>query len=92
MSLGVTTSHDLSNWLNKKLPKHALPSKSDGDYFTELVEAGDVSEAILAAGEELEADLIVLGHKGKGAIEKFLMGSVTPRIAHHTCRSLLAVR
>lgn len=63
-----------------------------GEVTTELVEAGDVSEAILEAGEQFEADLIVLGHKGKGAIEKFLMGSVTPRIAHHTCRSLLAVR
>jgi nucleotide-binding universal stress UspA family protein len=59
---------------------------------TELVESGDVSHAILEAGERLGADLIVMGHKGKGAIERFLMGSVTPRVAHHTCRSLLAVR
>lgn len=59
---------------------------------TTLVEAGDVSHAILEAGDEFEADLIVLGHKGKGAIERFLMGSVTPRIAHHACISVLAIR
>ena len=59
---------------------------------TDLVEAGDVSHAILEKGDEFEADLIVLGHKGKGAIARFLMGSVTPRIAHHACISVLAVR
>lgn len=59
---------------------------------TALAEAGDVSHAILEAGEEFAADLIVLGHKGKGAIERFLMGSVTPRIAHHSCISVLAIR
>ena len=64
----------------------------DGSVTTALVEAGEVSDAILDAGDEFEADLIVLGHKGKGAIERFLMGSVTPRIAHHSCRSVLAIR
>lgn len=59
---------------------------------TALAEAGDVSHAILEASDELGADLIVLGHKGKGAIERFLMGSVTPRIAHHACISVLAIR
>lgn len=59
---------------------------------TALAEAGDVSHAILVAGDEFDADLIVLGHKGKGAIERFLMGSVTPRIAQHSCRSVLAIR
>ena len=59
---------------------------------TELTEASDVSDAILASADTFDADLIVLGHKGKGAIEKFLMGSVTPRVAHHSCRSMLAIR
>lgn len=62
------------------------------DVTVELTEAGDVGHTILSEGEEFGADLIVLGHKGKGAIEKFLMGSVTPRVAQHACRSVLAVR
>ncbi|MFW2339930.1 MAG: universal stress protein [Acidimicrobiia bacterium] len=59
---------------------------------TELTEAGDVSDAILTSADVFDADLIILGHKGKGAVERFLMGSVTPRIAHHSCRSVLAIR
>ncbi len=89
------------NWIwqqQKETEKEALEAAADrlreitGGVTTALTEAGDVSQAILAAGEDFKADLIVLGHKGKGAIEKFLMGSVTPRIAQHSCRSVLAIR
>lgn len=89
------------NWIwqkKKETDKAALEAAADrvrqsgANVTTELMEAGDVSDAILSAGDEFDADLIVLGHKGKGAIARFLMGSVTPRIAHHSCRSVLAVR
>jgi nucleotide-binding universal stress UspA family protein len=59
---------------------------------TELLESEDVSQAILDAAERDNSDLIVLGHKGKGAIDRFLLGSVTSRIAHHAQCSVLAVR
>ena len=59
---------------------------------TQLLEAPDVSQAILEQAEQNRSDLIVLGHKGKGAIQKFLLGSVTRRIAHHAACSVLAVR
>ena len=59
---------------------------------TQLREAPDVSDEILHAATKLSSDLIVLGHKGKGAIKKFLLGSVTTRIAHHAACSVLAVR
>jgi len=58
----------------------------------QLREASDVSDEILHAATENSSDLIVLGHKGKGAFEKFLLGSVTTRIAHHASCSVLAVR
>jgi nucleotide-binding universal stress UspA family protein len=59
---------------------------------TQLREANDVSQEILTTAEQSHANLIVVGHKGKGAIEKFLLGSVTIRIAHHSACSVLAVR
>ncbi|MEA3274235.1 MAG: universal stress protein [Pseudomonadota bacterium] len=58
----------------------------------ELRESSDVSHAVQNVATELNSDLIVLGHKGKGAIEKFLLGSVTTRIARHAPCSVLAVR
>lgn len=64
----------------------------DAEVSTAVVEASDVGQAILDAGETFDADLIVLGHKGGGAIERFLLGSVTPKVAHHAPTSVLVVR
>ncbi len=59
---------------------------------TQLNESSDVSQEILDVAESMQCNLIVLGHKGKGAIQKFLLGSVTTRVAHHAPCSILAVR
>jgi nucleotide-binding universal stress UspA family protein len=57
-----------------------------------VLESGDVTNAILNTATDLDSDLIVVGHKGTGAIEKFLIGSVAARIGHHADRSVLAIR
>jgi nucleotide-binding universal stress UspA family protein len=59
---------------------------------TELLESEDVSQAILESAAREASDLIVLGHKGKGSIDRFLLGSVAAQIAHHARCSVLAVR
>ena len=86
-------------WLEKK--KQALAAlegvakeigRTTSHVETQLREAPEVSDEILHVASELSSDLIVLGHKGKGAIKKFLLGSVTTRIAYHAPCSVLAVR
>lgn len=52
----------------------------------------DASHQILEAAREFDVDLIVVGHKGKSAIKRFLLGSVANRIVHHADRSVLVVR
>lgn len=89
------------NWIwqeSKDTQKAELADAADrmretnAEVSAELTEAGDVSDAILAEVDEFDADLIILGHNGKSSIEKLLMGSVTSRVAHHACRSVLAIR
>jgi nucleotide-binding universal stress UspA family protein len=89
------------NWIwqeSKDAQKATLAEAADrlratsAEVSMELTEAGDVSDAILAEVDEFNTDLIILGHKGKSAIAKLLMGSVTARVAHHACRSVLAIR
>jgi nucleotide-binding universal stress UspA family protein len=86
-------------WLEKK--KQALAAletvskelgKATSQVEGQLREAADVSDEILHAAIEYDSYLIVLGHKGKGAIKKFLLGSITSRIARHAGCSVLAVR
>jgi nucleotide-binding universal stress UspA family protein len=59
---------------------------------TELLEESDVAQAILDQAEDAASDLIVIGHKGRTALERFLLGSVTARVAHHAPCSVLCVR
>ena len=55
-------------------------------------EGANVSEEILDLAEKSETDLIVVGCKGKSAIQRFLLGSITNRIAGHAHCSVWAVR
>ncbi|MEO1063583.1 MAG: universal stress protein [Actinomycetota bacterium] len=49
------------------------------------------AEAILAAAEECDADLIVVGARGLGPIGRFVRGSVSTKVAHHSPCDVLIV-
>lgn len=53
--------------------------------------AGDPADAILAVAESTEADLIVVGARGLGAVERFVRGSVSTKVAHHSPCDVLIV-
>jgi len=53
---------------------------------------GNPADEILKVAETHEADLIVTGAKGLGAIGRFLLGSVSTRVVQHASCSVLVVR
>ena len=53
--------------------------------------AGDAAAVILDLAEEVDADLIVVGARGLGAVGRFLRGSVSTRVAHHAPCDVLVV-
>ncbi|NNJ93624.1 MAG: universal stress protein [Halobacteria archaeon] len=57
-----------------------------------LLESADVSQAILEIAEKDAIDLVVLGYKGRSAVKRFLLGSITSRIVHHAPCSVMVVR
>ncbi len=67
-------------------------SETAGEVSTRLSEVEDESSEIMGVAEEWGADLIVLGHKGRSAIERFVMGSVSSKVAHHADCSVLVVK
>ncbi len=86
-------------WQEKKKAAHAALDRVTSEVrratphvTAQLRERPDESQAILDAATELNSDLIILGYKGKSAIKKFLLGSVTTRVARHAPCSVLAVR
>lgn len=56
------------------------------------VEVAAVADTICREARVLEADLIVVGARGLGRVERWLLGSVSDRVLHHAGRSVLVVR
>lgn len=54
--------------------------------------AGDPSDEIVAYADSIEADLIVLGTRGRGAVKSALLGSVSREVLRESRRPVLVVR
>jgi nucleotide-binding universal stress UspA family protein len=53
---------------------------------------GDPAHTILDVAEEQKAELIVVGARGSTALRRFMLGSVSGKLAQHAPTSLLIVR
>lgn len=56
------------------------------------VAAGHPAEQIIYHAEKSNADLIVMGHRGKGFFERLLLGSVSKQVVHYAHCAVLIVR
>jgi nucleotide-binding universal stress UspA family protein len=70
----------------------AVPLRERGLRVTVNVLRHRPVEAILEQAREESADLIVLGSHGMGAVERFLIGSVSERVARYAHCSVLVAR
>jgi len=52
---------------------------------------GDAASGIVAAANDLDADLVVMSSHGKGFSRRFLVGSTTDRVMHELHRPLLII-
>jgi len=66
--------------------------KREGRQAAALLLEGDVAKIICDTADQLEADLIILGHKGVSRIGPLALGSVADRVAHLSNRRVLIVR
>jgi nucleotide-binding universal stress UspA family protein len=57
-----------------------------------LEKAGNPAHVIIETAEEGAFDLIVIGSRGRHAIERFLFGSTAERVAWHASTPVLIVR
>lgn len=60
-------------------------------FTTELL-FGDPADVICRRADDLEADLVVVGSRGLGKLNRLLLGSVSQSIVSRTRRSVLVVR
>ena len=57
-----------------------------------VTKEGNVAAEIVKHSKESKTDLIVVGSKGLGAVVKFLLGSISSKIANHSLCSVLIVK
>jgi nucleotide-binding universal stress UspA family protein len=69
---------------------HLREELADNDVHTARVD-GAASEEIVRYADEGDFDLIVVGNSGKGALERFLLGSVSDKTVHHCQKPILVV-
>ena len=53
---------------------------------------GNAAQVIADVAQEQDADLIVVGDRGLTGIERFLLGSVSSKLSHHSPCSMMIVR
>lgn len=58
----------------------------------QAIESGSPAETICAQAEERDADLVILGSRGLGAMGRWLLGSVSDRVLHLCKRPVTVVR
>ena len=58
----------------------------------ERFEVGDPAATIVDVAAAEGFDLVVIGHKGHSAIERFLLGSVATKVLHHAPCNVLVVK
>ena len=63
-----------------------------GFTVTEAPRLGRPADEIIAVAKQKQADLIVMGAKGLGAVGRFFLGSVSIKVAQHSSCSVLVVR
>jgi len=52
---------------------------------------GGVADSILVAAAEVDADVIVVGTRGRGDVKSFLLGSVSHHLVEHADRAVVVV-
>jgi nucleotide-binding universal stress UspA family protein len=74
------------------LARSAAVIEAEGVEVDLYPQRGDPADAILDVAEERNADLIVIGNRGRTGATRFLLGSVPNRISHHAPCAVLIIR
>ena len=57
-----------------------------------LVESGPAAETLANLAEARDADVVVVGHRGRGAVARALLGSVADRLVQISRRPVLIMK
>jgi nucleotide-binding universal stress UspA family protein len=76
----------------RQLEEAAAILAEDGVEPERIQAVGNPAAEIISAAEERDADIIVVGYRGRSAISRFIEGSVSERVVRHAACDVLVVR
>jgi len=79
----ATLSNELSTGAQEALRKLKLPAVAKGLKIGRYVLSGTPAAEITGHAERHNADLVVIGTHGYGAVARFFLGSVADKVLHH---------
>ncbi|MFY9301385.1 MAG: universal stress protein [Candidatus Nitrosotenuis sp.] len=82
----------LRKYAKETLAKAQKIAKKEGFEPKIVTKEGNIGIEIIDYSKKYNADLIVVGSRGLGAVLKFLMGSISTKIANHSLCSVLIVK
>jgi nucleotide-binding universal stress UspA family protein len=89
---GTLPSPEQEQERDRRLDEVATLLAERGILATLAPRVGDPATAVLDVAETEGADLIVMGTRGLGTAERWLIGSVSDKVLHHAHCSVLVAR
>jgi nucleotide-binding universal stress UspA family protein len=83
---------DLREVAEGVLARAADELRSQGVQVDTHAREGEPASVIMDVAREQQADLIVVGARGLTGLQRFLLGSVSSKLAHHAACSVMIVR
>jgi len=83
---------DRTNSSESKLAQLVKSSQSAGLKTKTLIRLGEPFSEIIKVAEEVDASLVVLGHRGHSLAEEILLGSTAEKVARKCKRPVLLIR
>jgi nucleotide-binding universal stress UspA family protein len=74
------------------LARESRALEDEGIEVTTHAREGDPAEVIIDVAQEEGADLIIVGARGLSGLQRFLLGSVSSKLSHHSPTSVMVVR
>jgi nucleotide-binding universal stress UspA family protein len=70
---------------------HELVDRVGDDRITPVTRQGHAGRALVSEADDIDADLIIVGHRGKGRMS-MMLGSTANYVLHHTERPVVIIR
>jgi nucleotide-binding universal stress UspA family protein len=83
---------DLRQVAESVLAREARALEDQGIEVVTHAREGDPADVIIDVAQEEGADLIIVGARGLSGLQRFLLGSVSSKLSHHSPISVMIVR